>query len=719
MLLSAKFVRSQLNKMKHLLNTSSLEAARKSQDFVGEILSSTHRKEVTFREHEFEKFIGSWAIPKDEIARGAILYLHGGGYTCGDIEYAKGFGSVLAAECGVKVFCPAYRLAPENKYPAALDDALTSYEYLLSKGYEHNHIVICGESAGGGLAYSLCLKLKDTQRPLPAGIIAISPWTDLTSSGNSYEKNRDVDPSMTSERLKFFAECYTDDPIDPYVSPLFGNLRGMPPSLIFVGGDEIMLDDARLLHKNLLENGCKSQLVTAAGMWHAYVLYCLKEYQADIDTINLFLKTVLKSQRKLRWMRLDNAAKIYPAARRRNWSNIFRLSATLSEPIDKIVLQSALDVTVRRFPSISVRLRRGIFWYYLEEIPKAPSIMKEKSYPLARMPFDDIRKCAFRILLYKNRIALEFFHAVTDGTGGLIFLKTLLAEYLTQKHGIKIPPVSGVLDRLMDPSPEELEDSFLTYSGKYSYGRGEETAYKIVGIPESGDFKYVTTLMLESDEVLRKAAGQGVSLTSYITAAMMKAILNMQAADVKDPLRRKPVKICVPVNLRRLFPSKTLRNFALFTTPGVDPRLGEYSFEELCKSVHYQLNLDVTAKRMRAKFSANVNSEKSLILKIMPLFIKNIAMKLVFNAVGEKKSCLCLSNLGDIKLPEKMYPYITRMDFVLGVQSNAPYNCGVLSYGGTLYMNFIRDIKDPVLERHFFEVVKSLGLKAKVESNWR
>lgn len=719
MLLSAKFVRSQLNKTKHLLTTSSLEAARKSQDFVGGILAATHRKDVTFKEHKFEKFSGSWVIPKDEVARGVILYLHGGGYTCGDLEYARGFGSVLASECGVKVFCPAYRLAPEHKAPAALEDAVTAYEYLLSKGYESEHIVLCGESAGGGLIYALALKLRDTNRPMPAGLIGISPWTDLTSSGGSYEKNKDADPSLTKERLQFFAECYTDDPLDPYVSPLFGDLRGLPPSLIFVGGDEIMLDDARLLHKNLLENGCKSQLVTAAGMWHAYVLYCLKEYQADMDTINLFLKTVMQSQRKLRWMRLDNAAKIYPAARRRNWSNVFRLSATMSEPVDKVALQAALDVTVRRFPSISVCLRRGIFWYYLEEIPKAPNIMKEKSYPLTRMPFDDIRKCAFRVLTYKNRIAVEFFHAVTDGTGGLVFLKTLLAEYLTQKYGVKIPPVSGVLDRLQDPTEGELEDSFLKYAGRVSTGRGEPTAYKIDGTPEPDDFKHVTTLMLETDEVLRKAAGMGVSLTSYITAAMMKAILDLQAERIKDPRRRKPVKICVPVNLRRLFPSKTMRNFALFTTPGIDPRLGEYTFEELCRAVHHHMGLDVTQKRMRAKFSANVNSEKSMALKIMPLFIKDIAMKAVFDAVGEKKSCLCLSNLGDVKLPEKMYPYITRMDFVLGVQAKAPYNCGMVSYDGTLYMNFIRNIKEPSLEYHFFRVIQELGLHAKAESNQR
>lgn len=115
-------------------------------------------------------------------------------------------------------------------------------------------------------------------------------------------------------------------------------------------------------------------------------------------------------------MRLDNAAKIYPAAKRRNWNNFFRLSVTLTEPIDTAVLRAALDVTVRRFPSIAVRLRRGAFWYYLEEIPKAPDIQPEKSCPLAHVPFGQVRQCAFRVLVYHDRMAVEFFHAVTDGT---------------------------------------------------------------------------------------------------------------------------------------------------------------------------------------------------------------------------------------------------------------------------------------------------------------
>ena len=175
-------------------------------------------------------------------------------------------------------------------------------------------------------------------------------------------------------------------------------------------------------------------------------------------------------------MRLDNAAKIYPAAKRRNWNNFFLLSATLTEPVDTAVLRSALDVTARRFPSMAVRLRRGVFWYYLEQIPQAPAIQPEKSCPLAHAPFDQVRRCALRVLVYHDRIAVEFFHAITDGTGGTIFLKTLLAEYLCQKYGITVPAEDGVLGRLEEPDEEELEDSFLRYAGDVKASRKEATA---------------------------------------------------------------------------------------------------------------------------------------------------------------------------------------------------------------------------------------------------
>ena len=717
MAFSAKTIRKQLNIMKPLLAGCSLKTIRRGQNIIGELMESKQRGKVITKEHDFGHFRGEWIMPKDERRQGVILYLHGGGFTCGDIEYAGGFGSLLAVQTGTRVFTAAYRLAPEDPFPAALDDVLCAYKYLLDKGYAPEHITLCGESAGGGLCYSLCLKLKEEGLAMPCGIIAISPWVDLTASGDSYESNRDADPSMSRELLDFFANNYTDDKTNPLVSPLFGDLTGLPSSLIFAGGDEILLDDSVRLHARLQEAGCKSRLTVTKERWHAYILYALDEDKRDFVTINKYLNQVMSGENKLRWMPLDNAAKIYPAARNQNWSNVFRLSATLVEDVDPAVMQTALDVTVRRFPSIAVKLRKGLFWYYLQQISEPPEVREESSYPLTKMSKEETRKCAFRVLVYKRRIAVEIFHSLTDGNGALVFLKSLVAEYLQQRYGIAIPAEYGVLGRLEEPSEDELEDSFQKYSGSVSASRQENTAWHVGGTPEPRGFLNLTCLELPVSAVLEKAHEYGVSLTNFLCAALMMALQNMQKEMIPNQKKRKPIKVLIPVNLRKLFKSRTMRNFAMYTTPEILPRLGEYDFGEICEVIRHRMGMEITPKQMSMRIAANVNSERIMAVRVMPLFIKNLVMKAIFKSVGEKKSCLTLSNLGAVRLPEEMMPYIERMDFILGVQASAPYNCGVLSFGDTLYINFIRNIKESKLEHHFHCVLRDMGLPVTVQSN--
>lgn len=424
-----------------------------------------------------------------------------------------------------------------------------------------------------------------------------------------------------------------------------------------------------------------------------------------------------KRKRPLRWLRLDNAAKIYPAARRKSWSNVYRLSVSLTETVDRDVLQQALDVTVQRFPSIAARLRRGVFWYYLQQLEEAPALRPESSYPLTLMTRQETRRCALRVIAYKNRIAIELFHSLTDGNGALVFLKTLTAEYLLQKYGVEIPAEKGVLDRTAEPSPEELEDSFLKYGGTVSASRRATDAWQIAGTPEQSEFLHLTCLQLPTERVLEKAHAYGVTVTAFLGSVMLMALQNLQQEQVPDPLRRKSVKVLLPVNLRQLFPSKTLRNFVMYTTPELQTRLGYYEFQEICKLVKHRMGLDITAKNMSTIIATNVGNEKKIAVRLIPLFLKNLVMKAVFDSVGERKSCLSLSNLGRVEVPDAMKPYITRFDFILGVQATAPYNCGTLSYEDTTYISFIRNIQEPLLERHFCKVLQTLDIPVTVESN--
>lgn len=299
--MTTEFAKKQLWKLKPMITGCSLPAIRAGQYATGLLLSLPHRKHERFERILFPAFSCGLIHPDtDRIAKeidpeAVILYLHGGGYVGGDLNYARGYASVLADEMGMRVFFPAYRLAPEHPCPAALKDSLTTYRYLTDiLEIPPSKILLCGESAGGGLLYSLCLKLRAMGRPMPAGLIAISPWVDLTMSGPSFEDNKDNDPSMTKERLQFFADCYTDRPTDPIASPLYAALHGMPPSLILSGGDEIMLSEAQRLHEKLLASGCISRHTVAPGLWHAYPLYCLSDREEeDNHLIREFIKELL------------------------------------------------------------------------------------------------------------------------------------------------------------------------------------------------------------------------------------------------------------------------------------------------------------------------------------------------------------------------------------------------------------------------------------------
>lgn len=425
----------------------------------------------------------------------------------------------------------------------------------------------------------------------------------------------------------------------------------------------------------------------------------------------------IKKDKKLRWVRLDNAAKIYPAARRKNWSNVFRQSVSLTEKVDVSVLQSALDVTVKRFPSIAARLRKGVFWYYLQQVEQAPPIKPEYSYPLVFMNKEEMRRCAFRVIAYENRIAVEFFHSLTDGNGALIFLKTLTAEYLQQRYQICISNCNGVLDRLETPKEEELEDCFQKNAGKVTASRKDSDAWHMYGIPMKDGFLNITCFQIPVAEALKAAHQHQVTLTVFLNAVMMQALWNLQEEKKPIPERQKPIKVLIPVNLRQLYPSDTLRNFAMYITPELNPKLGEYTFDEICKVIYHKMGTEFTAKNMSCVIATNVNDEKNPLVRLIPLPLKNAVMKAIFDSVGEKKSCLSFSNLGVVRVPSEMEPYISRFDFILGTQANAPYNCGMLSYGDTIYINFTRDIKQPELERHFFRVLQQLGLPATVESN--
>ena len=419
---------------------------------------------------------------------------------------------------------------------------------------------------------------------------------------------------------------------------------------------------------------------------------------------------------KKKWYKLDTAALIFPAIKQHNWNNIFRVSVSLKEDVDPSVLQTAVINLMPRFPSFYVRLRRGLFWNYLEGIDEPPVVRRDYAYPIVYMGSKEMGKCCLRILYHRNRIAAEFFHSVSDGTGGSIYVRSLAGEYLRIKHGLKIEYDDTVLDPGEKPRIYELEDSFSKNAGKVAGRELGKKAFRLTGTKEPGDYKHLITAVTDSEILHSKAKEYGGTVTAFLAGVMLQTIMEIQSSSVPYG-KEKPVRITIPVNMRRLFGSRTLRNFVLTLNLGVDPRTGPYTLEELVGNLTHQLALKATKQNMASEIASNVSLQKNLLIRAVPLGLKHIAMNMGYASYGEQLGCINISNLGVVKCPEQMTEYIERVEFIIGTQKTYPNNCSVASFNGKTFINMIRTIKESELERLFLTKLVSLGLPVSVESN--
>lgn len=266
-----------IRKVHGLVEHPDLTRHRQSQDRIGALLGT--EKGVEYTPVTVEDMSCEWVrVTRAHMKKYVILYCHGGGYSTGSTVYARTLTKKLAESTSMDVFAFNYRLAPEHPYPAATDDALKAWNYLMYLGYGARDVIVAGDSAGGNLALSLTLRLKEQGRLLPRGLVLLSPWTDLTKSGKSYESRKEVDPVLDHEYLDRMIENYAGGQAlsNPLISPLFGNFKGFPPTYIQVGDNEILLSDATLLHKKLLKENVSAHLDVYKGMWHVFQMSPIK-----------------------------------------------------------------------------------------------------------------------------------------------------------------------------------------------------------------------------------------------------------------------------------------------------------------------------------------------------------------------------------------------------------------------------------------------------------
>lgn len=280
-----------IKRMHGVVENIDIEKHRQSQDHFGALLGNSKDvliEDVEIRDYPSEGKIleGEWlSVNRAHMKKYIILYCHGGGYSTGSRLYARTLTSKLAMSTSMDVLSFDYRLAPENPYPAATEDAMRVWNFLMLLGYGARDVILAGDSAGGNLALSLTLKLKEERRLLPRGIILMSPWTDLTSSGKSHETKADIDPVLNAGYLEEMIGNYAsaEDLKNPFISPLFGDYAGFPPTYIQVGENEVLLDDSVMLYQKLLKANASVKLDIFPGMWHVFQMSPFKTAYEAMD----------------------------------------------------------------------------------------------------------------------------------------------------------------------------------------------------------------------------------------------------------------------------------------------------------------------------------------------------------------------------------------------------------------------------------------------------
>ncbi len=420
--------------------------------------------------------------------------------------------------------------------------------------------------------------------------------------------------------------------------------------------------------------------------------------------------------RKDVWYKLDLSATVYPTLQRRDFSSVYRLSVKLKEPVDPELLQQALDRTLPRFPTYKVAIRKGLFWRYLEPNTRpGPFVQEDIKNPCMPMHFKSNNRYLIRVYYYDCRISLEAHHCLGDGTGGMCLLQTLTAVYLGLL-GHKITPSGFVLRLEEEPDPSELEDAYMRYAtAKVKPPRPSGKTYRIRGTKEPFYTLNIVDGVMSVSEVQKVAKGYNATITEYLNAVLLYALLQKQMTEFH--LKYKPVRIAMPVNLRRFFPSKTLRNFITMVYPSIDPRLGEYTFEEIVTQVHNFMRYYINEKFLCGDITTNAATKHNFLIRVVPLFLKDLVVRTFYTRVQDKNSSAGLTNMGALKVPDDMKPYIDRFDIYMGQPFSSRTNCAIISFEDILTVNFASSIVESDVERHFFRRLVQDGIHVKIESN--
>ena len=394
---------------------------------------------------------------------------------------------------------------------------------------------------------------------------------------------------------------------------------------------------------------------------------------------------------------VDNSALLYLALMRRRHTNTYRFTMTMTEEVDPDILQQAMERVYRRFPTIIAGFRREWLRYRVVPVQTAPLVLPDPGVLIPMTP-EEIESCAYRIFHRGRDISYEGFHAASDGYGAIASFTTLVAEYLRLRHGTEITVCNTLRSLEEDPLDHELEDSYLLHQEGKPMHLPSRYSYQLPGIYNEPRV-YPCSRIYPTDQVVAAARKLGVSMTSMLSGIMASSIMDIQTS---HGAALEPVRIMVPVDLRRMFGSRTLRNFILYALPTMEPGDEKLPMRELLHRFHTQLKEQLDPKRMAAIMAYNVRAQAHVLFRCIPMRIKCAVMRLAYKFFGESNSSITLTNIGNIRLPEEMAPHVEAMQCILTPRAGSPYNCAVIALNGRLTITFSRFCRQPELEAVFF-----------------
>lgn len=412
------------------------------------------------------------------------------------------------------------------------------------------------------------------------------------------------------------------------------------------------------------------------------------------------------NRKNLSWSRLDNAAKIFPPTSHGSATGVFRLSCELTEPVAPDVLQTALDRTLERYPHLLMVMRRGVFWYYLEQTTLRPSVVPEHAAPCAAL-YEGSRSLLFRVSYWRHKVSLDMYHVLADGAGAIEFFESLMTAYLILRH-----PEAGVDGQPQASVSQRWADSFQKYykprsGGKTSEGLGR--AYRLHGVCRADGGLTVIEGVADVRQVLAAAHRCGATLTVYLTALLLSAI----HSEMYVREQKKPVVLTVPVDLRSFFPSRTTRNFFGTIRVGYDFSRRSGEIEDIVACVAAAFKEELTPERLGARMNRLAALEHNPLLRVIPLALKNPVLRLS-GVVSDRGETAALSNIGKFRLPDALHPYVR--GFGVFMSTGAVQLC-TCSFGNSLHFGFTSAFENTEVQRRFFELLVDAGVSIEIRSN--